>query len=83
LSLLDAILFDPHRDPKDVWIALRSDGNQGSGTENDPYHGGVPYLPEVSISSLTQDTDPTVAVAVTSQAHGLINGGMVSIAGVT
>jgi len=83
MSLLDAILLEPHRDPKDVWIALRSDGNKGSGTQNDPYHGGVQHLPEVSISNLTQDTDPTVAVAVTSQAHGLINGDLARIEGVT
>ena len=32
MSLLDALLPDPYRDPREVWIALRSDGQRGSGT---------------------------------------------------
>ena len=37
MSLLDALLLDPV--PFDFWIALRSDGINGSGTQSDPYDG--------------------------------------------
>src|SRR5713101_2003927 len=37
MSLLDALLLDPP--PFDVWIALRTDGAKGSGTQSDPYDG--------------------------------------------
>jgi hypothetical protein len=36
MSTLDALLIEPHQDPRDVWIAVRTDGVKGSGTENDP-----------------------------------------------
>ena len=39
MSLLDALLLDPH--PFDLWIAYRSDGIKGSGTLNDPYDGST------------------------------------------
>ena len=37
MSLTDALLREAY--PLDVWIALRTDGAKGSGTENDPYDG--------------------------------------------
>lgn len=37
MSLLDALLLDPH--PFAVWIACRTDGVKGSGTASDPYDG--------------------------------------------
>ena len=39
MSLLDALLLDPSR--INVWLALRSDGNKGSGTQSDPYNAGT------------------------------------------
>jgi len=39
MSLLDSLLLDPAR--LDVWIALRTDGVKGSGTESDPYNGSL------------------------------------------
>ncbi len=39
MSLLDALLLDPYR--INVWIAYRSDGVKGSGTQNDPYDGST------------------------------------------
>jgi hypothetical protein len=41
MSLTDAILLESHRDPKDIWIAFRTDGNAGSGTERDPYNANT------------------------------------------
>jgi hypothetical protein len=41
MCLADAILLEAYRDPKDIWIAFRTDGNAGSGTENDPYDGST------------------------------------------
>lgn len=37
MSLLDGLLLDPYRDPREVWIAVRTDGVKGSGTQSDPY----------------------------------------------
>jgi hypothetical protein len=37
MSLLDALLLDPH--PFNVWIARRADGVKGSRTASDPYDG--------------------------------------------
>ena len=37
MSLLDALLLDPQR--INIWIAIRSDLSEGSGTQQDPYSG--------------------------------------------
>src|SRR5437016_6364429 len=39
MSLLDALLLDPYR--INVWIAYRTDGVKGTGTQNDPYDGST------------------------------------------
>jgi len=39
MSLLDSLLLDPPR--LDVWIAVRTDGVAGTGTESDPYDGST------------------------------------------
>jgi hypothetical protein len=39
MSLLEALLLDPVR--IHVWIAQRSDGIAGSGTQTDPYDGST------------------------------------------
>jgi len=39
MSLTDALLLEGFYDAKDVWIALRTDGVYGSGTQSDPYDG--------------------------------------------
>jgi hypothetical protein len=41
MSLLDALLNEGYRDPREVYIALRADGQKGSGTVDDPYDGGT------------------------------------------
>src|SRR5205814_1055697 len=39
MSLLDALLLDPYR--MNVWIALRTDGVAGTGTQNYPFDGST------------------------------------------
>ena len=41
MSLMDAMLNEGYRDPRDVYIALRTDGAKGAGTIDDPYDGGT------------------------------------------
>jgi hypothetical protein len=44
MSLCDALLLDPYAidlSRAEVWIAVRTDGVAGSGTENDPYDGST------------------------------------------
>jgi hypothetical protein len=47
MSVFDALLLDAH--PIDIWITLRADGLQGSGTASDPFAGGVALGPAISI----------------------------------
>lgn len=54
-SLIDALLLDPYRDPREVWIALRSDGAKGSGTQSDPYSGITTHAAGFSVT-LNKDT---------------------------
>src|SRR5256885_2163037 len=79
MSLLDSLLLDPAR--LDVWIAARTDGVKGSGTEGDPYDGSVVQAPALSVASLTNVT--TEATATTATNHGYANGDFVKLAGVT
>ena len=48
MSLLDALLLDPA--PFDVWVALRSDGIRGRGTQSDPFAGGAVQGAGISIA---------------------------------
>jgi hypothetical protein len=48
MSLLDALLLEGYRDPRDIYIALRADGQKGSGTIDDPYDGGTRQGPSIS-----------------------------------
>jgi hypothetical protein len=50
VSLSDALLLEPY--PLDVWIAARTDGIKGSGTESDPYNGCRISTPETSVSKI-------------------------------
>jgi hypothetical protein len=84
-SLVDALLLDPWREPGEVWIALRPDGQVGSGTINDPYNGSATSYEPVLITSLTATgaSDGREALAVTSSAHGFGDGSFVTVRGVT
>lgn len=63
----------------DVYIALRSDGAIGSGTENDPWNGGRANYPVFSVTAVTVGTitnNASFAVTVTtSVAHGFNQSG--------
>jgi hypothetical protein len=53
MSLLDALLLDPH--PLNVWIACRTDGIKGSGTLSDPYDGSPKLAASFTIDSFTRN----------------------------
>ncbi|HXT39213.1 MAG TPA: hypothetical protein VN887_04230, partial [Candidatus Angelobacter sp.] len=79
MSLLDALLLDPYR--INVWIAYRTDGVKGSGTEEDPYNGSPRYESAISVSGLT--SSGREATATTGGNHGFSDGDVVTISGVT
>lgn len=54
MSLSDSLLLDAAR--LDVWIALRTDGVKGSGTESDPYDGSTAGKFDVLMHSLPANT---------------------------
>jgi hypothetical protein len=60
MSLMDALLREGYRDPREVYLALRSDGAKGSGSIDDPSDGSVVAGSAVAISNLT--VDPTQVV---------------------
>ena len=78
MSLLDSLLLDPAR--LDVWIALRTDGVKGTGTESDPYDGSV--RPKPVLTGITISRSGNIAT-VTANNHGYPNGSLVVIAGAT
>lgn len=80
MSLIDAMLLEGYREPREVYIALRADGLKGSGTIDDPFDGSRRNYPSVGVSSLTKSG--LWATAVTSANHGFATGDMVTINGV-
>jgi hypothetical protein len=54
MSLLDALLLDPYR--MNIWIASRTDGVAGSGTQNDPYDGSTAARLDTVLNSLVAST---------------------------
>ncbi len=54
MSLLDALLLDPYR--INVWIAYRTDGVAGSGTQNDPWDGSTATRLDTVLNSLLANT---------------------------
>jgi hypothetical protein len=66
MSLLDALFLDPYR--INVWIAYRTDGVKGSGTQNDPYDGSTSFAAAVSVTNLANSGQE--ATATTASAHG-------------
>lgn len=41
MSLLDALLGEGYADRREVWVAVRTDGARGSGTQSDSYNGST------------------------------------------
>jgi len=78
MSLTDALLLDPQK--LDIWIALRTDGAKGSGTESDPYDGSTRATPIISVSNISGSS---MTATATASNHGFKNGDRVLIAGAT
>jgi|SRR6266568_2772778 len=77
MSLLDSLLVLDA--PKlDVWIAVRTDGVKGSGTESDPYNGSPRQESAISITIANSAREATA----TATNHGYNNGDVVVISGV-
>src|SRR5262245_41406572 len=82
MPLTDSLLLDPLAPPRmDIWVALRTDGVKGSGTEEDPYDGSTWASPIVTVGGLI--SSGYRSTATTSAAHGVKSGDLVLIAGVT
>ncbi len=79
MSLMDALLLDEYRDPKDLWITQRADGMAGVGSATDPADGGVKSGPSLSLSTLSFDLRQVLVY--TTSAHGLTAGQTVIIFG--
>lgn len=54
MSLLDALLLDPYR--INVWIAYRTDGVTGTGTQNDPWDASAATKFDAIMNSLSANT---------------------------
>jgi hypothetical protein len=81
MSLTDTLLGEAYA--LDVWIALRTDGAKGSGTENDPYNGAPRYEPALTVTELElAGSDHRVATA-TAANHGYSDNDVITISGAT
>src|SRR6266516_1761374 len=54
MSLLDALLLDPFR--INVWIAYRTDGVKGTGTQNDPYDASTATKLDALLNNFSANT---------------------------
>ena len=78
MSLLDALLLDPVRQDKEIWLASRTDDGAGSGTQQDPYHGGI--RPDVPIWGSVSFSDREFIIS-TSVDHKYADGETVHLDG--
>jgi len=82
MPLTDSFLLDPLAPPRvGVWIALRTDGARGSGTEADPYDGSLRSNPVLTVSTITRSGPNGTVATATCASHGFANGDVVVIAG--
>jgi len=84
MSLLDALLNEGYRDPRDIYIALRADGQRGSGSGSvdDPYNGSVaPTAPIAVTLGLVVGANAREIVVTTASPHGYIEGDIVLLSG--
>ena len=82
MSLMDAFLLDPLA--VDVWIALRTDGAVGSGTQDDPYDGSTVNTPGPTVSSISAGNPiGQTATVATASNHGFQTGDLILIDGAT
>jgi hypothetical protein len=81
-SLSDALLLEPA--PFEVWVALRTDGQKGSGRIDDPWDGSTVHASPVQITSIVRSgSDDRDALVTTSASHGYANDDYIRIAGAT
>ena len=79
MSLLDALLLEPPR--FEVWIALRTDGVLGSGTQAAPYEGSAIKIAPLRIASLANPgANKFEAVVITERDHGFKDNDIIRIA---
>ena len=69
MPLLSAFLNEPYRDPREIFIAVRSDGVAGTGTLSDPFDGGTRLGPALPA---TLACDRREFVVATQFPHGLV-----------
>ena len=81
MSLLDALLLEP---PKlEVWIALRTDGVLGSGTQADPFDGSAIKTAPLTISSLSVVSGTGFVAEATLVNHGLAKNDIIIVSRAT
>ncbi len=81
---MDAMLLEGYRDPREVYIALRTDGLKGSGTIDDPFDGSTLETAPITVGSFSSTGSQGREAIVTAPASlGLIAGDVVAIRGVT
>src|SRR5713101_6371264 len=85
MSLSEALLLDPLR--MNIYIAIRTDGVAGTGTQNDPFDGSTQAKFDAIMNALpipaVSITFVTTTATVTAINHGFANGNSVVIAGAT
>lgn len=83
MSLVNALLGSSV--PMDIYVALRSDGARGSGTEADPYSGGFWNSPLYNVTAIALSNwglgDNFYIVTLTFAAHSFAVGDMIEVAG--
>ena len=83
MSLMDAMLNEGYRDPRDVYIALRTDGVKGSGTIADPFNGN--HRVESALAGATVGYNPLEVIVTVDlkedEALGYSNGTSVELSG--
>ena len=83
MALIDAFLQDAA--PFNLWLAVRTDSIAGTGTAQDPFNAsalsGMPFSITLAIGgAVPLDRE---AIATTTTPHGLANGDLVTVSGVT
>jgi len=82
MPLTDSFLLDPLAPPRvGVWIALRTDGARGSGTEADPYDGSLRANPVLTVTGITRSGPFGTVATATCASHGFATDDIVVIAG--
>jgi hypothetical protein len=85
MSLLEALLLDSYR--MNIWVAYRTDGVAGSGTQSDPFDGSTQAKFDANMNALPVPvlsiTFSSTTATVTAISHGFANTNSVLIAGAT